>query len=127
MPKTKIPLIPLAFSLTAAACGEPIIGDWNGTSICQDGDDCFDLPFEEDGYTITLTLSVDEDLSGTLSQLETYGDESNTDSENLSVENEGGNSYKITFEGDPETMTCTLDGKNLDCAYPTMSMRFTKQ
>ena len=127
MSATKIPLIPLAFSLTAAACADPIIGDWNGTNICQDGNDCFDLPFEGDGYTVALTLSVDEDLSGTFSTIETYGDESDTDSERFSAENEGGNSYKITFEGDPDLMTCTLDGKSLDCEYPAMSVSFTKQ
>ena len=95
MSNAKIPLIPLAFSFTTGACADPIIGDWDGTSICQDGDDCLDLPLEEDGYTISLTLSVDEDLSGTLSQLETYGDESNTDSENLSVGRRGSCNHVI--------------------------------
>ena len=127
MSNTKISLIPIAFSFTSFACADPIIGDWNGTSVCQDGNDCFDLPVEEDGYTVTLNLSVDEDLSGTLSQIETYGDESDIDSENLSVENEGGNSYKITLEETSDTMNCTLAGKNLDCEFPTMSLSFAKQ
>ena len=94
--------------------------------MCQD-DDCLDLPFEYGEYVTAITLSVNDDLSGSITQVVTYGEVVETDSENVSVVNEGENNYKIAVGDDSDSLNCTLDRSELNCSYTDASWEFKKQ
>ena len=126
MSNTKIPLVPLAFSLTTTACVDPIIGDWDCTRFCQ-GEACLDMPYENYGYTTSFLLQVVEDLSGTFTQRLGYAEDVDSDSTSINVEPEGGNQYKINFEADSTTLDCELDAGELECTYSEILFAFEKQ
>ena len=126
MSHNKIPLIPLAFSLTSVACTDPIIGDWDLTEMCQDSD-CVQLPLEMYGYTSTVSMTIESDLSGTITQSVTYADEVDSNEDAITVTNEGGKSYKITSGGEEDALSCSLDATELECSLDGTTWTFEKQ
>ena len=120
----RISTLTLATSLTA--CTDGIIGEWDGIKISsiEDSSSSYALPFEycqsyngeETCNTIDFSLSVQEDLTGSM-EISIY---SLLLEPSVVVEKQDGGNYKITASIASEESTlnldCTLtDAENLQC------------
>ena len=85
------------------------------------------MPYENNGYMTSISLQINEDLSGNWTQRLGYADNVDSDSTAVNVVSEGGKQYKINFEEDTTSLDCGLDSSELDCTYSAVRFSFAKQ
>ncbi|MAA80097.1 MAG: hypothetical protein CL916_12650 [Deltaproteobacteria bacterium] len=116
----------LGTTTTMTGCADPIVGTWTGTSIEADGE-TITIPYSYEGVDLieSLDLTVDADLTGSMSQVG-YGGEYTV---NLEATNNGGGSYTITptdEEDAEDPLNCTLTGSELACTDGDTTLNFSK-
>ena len=115
MSTSKIPMLTsLTVSLTVTACADPIVGDWSLSELCT-SEMCIDLPGALGYYELEANMSINSDLTGTMTQV--ISDEYQTETYNwsLTVESLGSNAYKINNTDEDVSLNCNLDSALLDC------------
>ena len=115
------------------ACGDPIVGSWLGTEICNGTGEasCTDLPFEDAGRTASLSMIVEKDLTGELVLTNTI--ESTTDEQKTPIkiqQEESAGAYAMTLLHDEEfeqALSCILENKELTCSDDSGGMTLEKE
>ena len=103
-------------TLTTTACTDPIIGTWDLNKVCI-GSQCVDFPYTNEISTQYMSLTIDEDLTGTFLVEENYTDaEPYVLSTGLQAERIASGEYQIVLEPDNQTLDCNLT-QTLECIW----------
>ena len=120
----KIPRIAILGMTTTTACADPIIGEWSLASFCLNGEGeeyCTSFPMTEYDSTTSITMIIEDDLSGELTQSASYtdGTEPYSYSVDISVEKESANQYEISWSdsGTTSQLDCNVRLPQLECAF----------
>ena len=112
------------------ACGDPLVGSWVGSEVCN-GSECIELPTEREGVTLSLSMVVAEDLTGTLLASSTEGSTTEQEETILEFTKKGSETYDLRMSqlGDEsiQKVSCTLFQKEIECSDDSGGMTLQKQ
>ena len=102
---------------TSIGCADPIIGEWNANEVC-DGGTCYALPSNQDGIKYSVNMSINEDLTGSMSSTMIEDTKTEIETVNINVSIEDETRYelsRINDDGTIDKIMCEMKNEELEC------------